>query len=208
MFQNLLRDTCLELCEYGGAMEMMIAEVEAVIGGVGGEGIQKAERDMTRDVLERIDGLHSEKRLTLPKLSRVLIEERVVVRGIPRGSGKTWFVVFNDVVLRCQQTGTTSLPGWGTYGLRINPTPEIPGAAALVTPKRGKSMAKQRNLYKFLKVRYIVFVTFGASVDGLPRLRRGTLMTFLNAFLHQSLTTPVRTFLQRTSTLLYFRCIC
>ena len=62
-----------------------------------------------------------------------------------------WLVVFNDVVLRCQRTGTTTLPlaSSGAPG-RANSLPESKSKYA--TAGRRHGVLKPRNLYKFVKV--------------------------------------------------------
>ncbi len=170
----------------------MVAEVETIVRSIEDEKIQKEERDKTRDVFARIEGLDKVKQLMVPKPSRVLIEERPVLglnpivefggRGMPPQTsqnpkavkGKTsfkrlsdvlqsgsngiggkkdqWLVVFNDVVLRCQRTGTTCLPLVAATNSRTNSLPELQGKAKYATTGRRNSQGKPRNLYKFLKV--------------------------------------------------------
>ena len=214
MFQNLLYHTDPSTFEYESTLQM-VAEVETIVRSIEDEKIQKEERDKTRDVLGRIDGLDKVKQLAVPKPSRVLVEERMVVQTGPSGSGASspgvnggkvrgkasfkrlsdvlqpgfsgvggkkdlWLVVFNDVVLRCQRTGTTSLPiGGASYG-RTNSMPEMQGKAKFATTGRRNSQAKPRNLYKFLKVCLPVLVTLGTFADELRRSRRGTLGTLLS----------------------------
>ena len=150
LFQNLLYHTDPSTFEYESTLQM-VAEVETIVRSIEDEKIQKEERDKTRDVFARIEGLDKVKQLMVPKPSRVLVEERPLVGVNPltdptaksssppvasqnpkNVKGKTsfkrlsdvlqagsngvggkkdlWLVVFNDVVLRCQRTGTTSLP--------------------------------------------------------------------------------------------------
>jgi hypothetical protein len=168
----------------------MVAEVETIVRSIEDEKIQKEERDKTRDVFGRIEGLDKVKQLVLPKPSRVLVEERIVIHndlskssspppvsGNGKVKGKTsfkrlsdvlqpgsngiggkkdlWLVVFNDVVLRCQRTGTTSLPIGGASNGRANSLPEFQGKAKYATTGRRNSHAKPRNMYKFIKVQVI-----------------------------------------------------
>lgn len=196
LFQNLLYHTDPSTFEYESTLQM-VAEVETIVRSIEDEKIQKEERDKTRDVFARIEGLDKVKQLMVPKPSRVLVEERPVV-GVnpltdptktdsrstaspplssqnPRNvKGKTsfkrlsdvlqsgsngvggkkdlWLVVFNDVVLRCQRTGTTSLPlVSGTANSRANSLPELQGKAKYATTGRRGPTTKPRNLYKFLK---------------------------------------------------------
>jgi hypothetical protein len=188
LFQNLLFHTDPSTFEYESTLQM-VAEVETIVRSIEDEKIQKEERDKTRDVFARIEGLDKVKQLALPKPSRVLVEERLY---LPSGStqngstkststppsamavkGKTsfkrlsdvlhsgtgiggkkdlWLVVFNDVVLQCQRTGTTSLPLVSATNSRTNSLPDLQGKAKYATTGRRAAHTKPRNLYKFLKV--------------------------------------------------------
>jgi len=59
----------------------MVAEIENIVRSIEDEKIQKEERDKTRDVFARIEGLDKVRQLALPKPSRVLIEERSCTPG-------------------------------------------------------------------------------------------------------------------------------
>jgi len=61
-------------------------------------------------------------------------------------------VVFNDVVLRCQRTGTTSLPLVASTNSRTTSLPELQGKAKYATTGRRAAHTKPRNMYKFLKI--------------------------------------------------------
>jgi RhoGEF domain len=195
MFQNLLFHTDPSTFEYESTLQM-VAEVENIVRSIEDEKIQKEERDKTRDILARIEGLDKVKQLAAPKPSRVLVEERMLTprdtsdaskpsspppsTGITRAvKGKTslkrlsdvlqngssgvggkkdmWLVVFNDVVLRCQRTGTTSLPLGSAHASRANSLPEVQGKSKYATTGRRNSTARPRNLYKFIKVTYHSF---------------------------------------------------
>ncbi|KAG8919150.1 hypothetical protein FRC01_001447 [Tulasnella sp. 417] len=202
MFQNLLFHTDPSTFEYEATLEM-VAEVEKIVRSIEDEKIQKEERDKTRDVFARIDGLEKVKLLAVPKPSRVLIEEKQIIGvdvSIPEAGGKQlmtmsqvsgasasgknvrakasfkrlsdvlgssggkngvggkndlWLVRFNDVVLRCQRTGTTSLPlaTGPSSGSRASSMPDLgAGKAKYATTGRRASQLKPRNLYKFLKI--------------------------------------------------------
>ncbi|KAI9065151.1 Dbl domain-containing protein [Trametes sanguinea] len=199
LFQNLLYHTDPSTFEYESTLQM-VAEVETIVRSIEDEKIQKEERDKTRDVFARIEGLDKVKQLMVPKPSRVLVEERPLTGvnplslegnntstgGVSRPSpppasqnaknvkGKTsfkrlsdvlqagsagvggkkdlWLVVFNDVVLRCQRTGTTSLPLVSATNSRVNSLPELQGKAKYATTGRRSSHTKPRNLYKFIKI--------------------------------------------------------
>jgi hypothetical protein len=196
LFQNLLYHTDPSTFEYESTLQM-VAEVETIVRSIEDEKIQKEERDRTRDIFARIEGLDKVRQLALPKPSRLLVEERPILGagaleppGSGRGSkpppttpsppangkvkGKTsfkrlsdvlqgngasavggkkdlWLVVFNDVVLRCQRTGTTSLPLTTTVNSRTTSMPELQGKAKYATTGRRHSQAKPRNLYKYIR---------------------------------------------------------
>jgi hypothetical protein len=59
----------------------MVAEVEMIVRSIEDEMIQKAERDRTRDLFARIDGLDGVRQLARPKPSRLLVEERPMLGG-------------------------------------------------------------------------------------------------------------------------------
>ena len=187
LFQNLLFHTDPSTFEYESTLQM-VAEVENIVRSIEDEKIQKEERDKTRDVFARIEGLDKVRQLALPKPSRVLVEERICAPGLSplNGSGKPsspppvnpkvrgkssfkrlsdalssngvggkkdlWFVVFNDVVLQCQRTGTTSLPLVSSAGSRSMSLPDSQGKSKYATTGRRNSYTKPRNLYKFIKV--------------------------------------------------------
>ncbi|KAG8877980.1 hypothetical protein FRB97_002866 [Tulasnella sp. 331] len=80
MFQNLLFHTDPSTFEYESTLQM-VAEVERIVRSIEDEKIQKEERDQTRDVFARIEGLEKVKMLAIPKPSRVLVEEKVYFGG-------------------------------------------------------------------------------------------------------------------------------
>lgn len=188
LFQNLLFHTDPSTFEYESTLQM-VAEVETIVRSIEDEKIQKEERDKTRDVFGRIEGLDKVKQLMLPKPSRVLVEERPALAVNENGKpmspppsakpgtavkGKTsfkrlsdvlqsnstgvggkkdqWLVVFNDVVLRCQRTGTTSLPMGSASNARSASMPDLQGKNKYGTERRRASQVKPRNLYKFIKI--------------------------------------------------------
>lgn len=183
----------------------MVAEVEKIVRSIEDEKIQQEERDRTRDVIARIEGLEKNKALAAPKASRQLVDERPLFAAAaasapntpPGAAGKggapptkqvnpkssfrrfsdvlqpggtaanptlggkkdLWLVAFNDVVLRCQRTGTTTLPlasstpgpGGSSTG-RTHSLPELQSKGKYNTVGRRSVQTKPRNLYKFLKV--------------------------------------------------------
>ena len=60
LFQNLLYHTDPSTFEYESTLQM-VAEVETIVRSIEDEKIQKEERDRTRDVFARIDGLEKVK---------------------------------------------------------------------------------------------------------------------------------------------------
>ena len=177
LFQSLLFHTDPSTFEYEGTLRM-VAEVENIVRSIEDEKIQKEERDKTRDILARIEGLDEVKELVTPKSSRVLVEERKLELSDAVGTtnaarGKTsfklfsdvlrdsgggiggkkdmWLVVFNDVVLRCQRTGTTSLPLGSARVLTTNSQRGLQGKSKYAITGRQNSTMRPRNLYKFIK---------------------------------------------------------
>ncbi|KDQ18028.1 hypothetical protein BOTBODRAFT_171718 [Botryobasidium botryosum FD-172 SS1] len=190
LFQNLLFHTDPSTFEYESTL-LMVAEVETIVRSIEDEKIQKEERDKTRDVFGRIEGLDKDKKLALPKATRVLVDERPldetpaepskppvapmrspsprVIRqkgslkrfsdslqpGSSSGVGSKkdlWLVTFNDVVLRCQRTGVTTLPAGSQGTGRTNSLPEMKGRAKYYNSNRRSVHTKPRNLYKFIKI--------------------------------------------------------
>ena len=165
---------------------------------LGPGGIQKEERDKTRDILARIEGLDKVKQFVAPKPSRILVEERVLspressdaskpsppraIRGktsfkrlsdVLQGGGGVggkkdlWLVVFDDVVLRCQRTGTTSLLlGSAHASSSTNSLPELEGKSKYATTGRRDSSALPRNLYRFIKASSYFFFSKRKTSDG------------------------------------------
>jgi hypothetical protein len=200
LFQNLLFHTDPSNFEYESTL-LMAAEVENIVRSIEDENIQKEERDKTRDILARIEGLDKVKQLAAPKPSRVLVEERTIALAPrelsdsskpssppPAGTtkaerGKTsferlsdvlqnggggvggkedmWLVVFNDVVLRCQRTGTTSLPLGSTHAPSAKPVLELQGKSKYATTGQRNSTARPRNLYKFIRAGFRPFSRSG-----------------------------------------------
>lgn len=62
-----------------------------------------------------------------------------------------WLVVFNDVVLRCQRTGITSLPLGAAHSSSAISLSESQGKSKYATTGRRNSSARPRNLYRFIK---------------------------------------------------------
>ncbi|KAF5365571.1 hypothetical protein D9758_003223 [Tetrapyrgos nigripes] len=187
LFQNLLFHTDPSTFEYESTLQM-VAEVETIVRSIEDEKIQKEERDKTRDVFARIEGIDKVRQVAAPKPSRVLVEERqynagpsspssglskpaspppVATNGkgvkgkssfrrlsdvLNTGKKDLWLVVFNDVVLLCQKTGTTSLPLVAATNSRTNSLPELQGRSKYASTGRRNSQTKPRNLYKFIKI--------------------------------------------------------
>ncbi|KAI0256763.1 hypothetical protein BJV78DRAFT_1166822 [Lactifluus subvellereus] len=206
MFQNLLFHTDPSTFEYESTLQM-VAEVENIVRSIEDEKIQKEERDKTRDILARIEGLDKVKQLAAPKPSRVLVEERMLaprdssdasksslppppaattrgVKGKPSfkrlsdvlhsggggvgGKKDMWLVVFNDVVLRCQRTGTTSLPLGSAHASRANSLPEVQGKSKYATTGRRNSTTRPRNLYNVARSRAQMHSTVQPRIVPMP----------------------------------------
>ena len=200
-FQNLLFHTSSFTFEYEFEYEStlrMVAEVENILRSIEDEKIQKEERDKTRDILARIEGMDKVKLLAVPKSSRVLVEERKLElsdavgttkaargktsseclsdllqtsEGGVEGKNDMWLVVFNDVILRCQQTGTTFLPLGSAHTPKANSLHEYP-----ITGRRN-STARPRNLYKFIEASFRpfsqAFSRCESNFDGVPFRSKG-----------------------------------
>ena len=73
------------------------------------------------------------------------------------GKKDLWLVVFNDVVLRHQRTGITSLPLVSSTNSSTNSLQELQVNAKYATTERKGVHTKPRNLYKFIKVKQKVY---------------------------------------------------
>lgn len=156
MFQKLLFYTDPSSFEYERTLQMVV-EVEAMVRSIKDEKVLKEESDKMRDVLRRIDGLEKVKPLSVPKPSRILMEEHLVTPTGPSSSGiggrnDLWLIVFNDAVLRCRRTGITFLPIGDSMS-------EIQGKSRFAIASQKNSHAKPRNLYKFIKVALLLIMT-------------------------------------------------
>ncbi|TRM61920.1 hypothetical protein BD626DRAFT_570622 [Schizophyllum amplum] len=172
LFQNLLFHTDPSTFEYESTLQM-VAEVEQIVRSIEDEKIQKEERDKTRDVFARIEGLEKVRQLAQPKPSRILVEERQCAPTLgsigPGGygsptppptmingknvRGKSSFKRLSDVLNpNSGRTGTTSLPLVAHTASRTNSLPEFQGKAKYATTGRRNSTTRPRNLYKFLKI--------------------------------------------------------
>ena len=201
LFQNLLFHTDPSTFEYDTTLRMA-AEVENIIRSIEDEGIQKEERDKTRDILARIEGLDEVKELAVPKPSHVLVEERILELSDPskpspppvgttkalrgetyseclsdllqtgeggvEGKNDMWLVMFNDVILRCQRTSTTSLPLGSAHSSKGNSQPELQGKSDYAITGHRISTARPRNLYKFIEASFRPFSRCESNFDGAP----------------------------------------
>ncbi|KAH9079470.1 Dbl-like domain-containing protein [Lactarius deliciosus] len=160
LFQNLLFHTDPSTFEYESTLHM-VAEVENIVRSIEDEKIQKEERDKTRDILARIEGLDKVKQLAAPKPSRVLVEERMLApRDLSDASkpsspppvgttkavkGKTSFKRLSDVL----QNGGSGVGGKKDMWLVVF---SDVGKTKYATTGRRNSTARPRNLYKFIKI--------------------------------------------------------
>ncbi|GAA5949921.1 hypothetical protein JCM3765_007739 [Sporobolomyces pararoseus] len=116
----------------------MALEVDALVRSIEDEKIEEEQRERTRDVLARIEGIN-DRGLMIPRSSRILISESPVPpstssslplrtastkrssRRVSTGSTNTfgrsskadkeWLIKFTDVVIRAQKIGETNVPG-------------------------------------------------------------------------------------------------
>ena len=212
LFQNLLFHTNPSTFGHESTLQM-IAEVENIVRSIEDEKIQKEERDKTRDILARIEGLDRVKRLAGPKPSRVLVEERIResgddaskvsppplagttravgafkrLSGVLQGGGgdfggkkDIWLVIFNDVVLRCQRTGITSLPLGAACSSKAISLFGPQGGPKFNTTGRRNQSARLRNLYKFIRASDSSSEWRSSSDRIVVRLRIGLLATSVN----------------------------
>ncbi|EIW66436.1 hypothetical protein TREMEDRAFT_16292, partial [Tremella mesenterica DSM 1558] len=178
LFQNLLFNTDPSLKEYEKTLEM-VDEVEMIVRSIEDEKSSQEEREKTRDVWARIDGLEKDKMLMAPKPNRLLISETAFTspnslsslakdetirqkKSMKRLSDMlksshdppdTWVVKFSDVSLLCLRVGTTQLPLSTTSTSKSSKLsqmdPDPP--KKFNTTRRGGSV-KPRNLYRFIKI--------------------------------------------------------
>ncbi|GAA5860358.1 hypothetical protein JCM8547_003474 [Rhodosporidiobolus lusitaniae] len=136
----------------------MALEVDALVRSIEDEKIEEEERERTRDIFARIDGIN-DKALMAPRSSRIVIEEIPVPDQVPAPRGKSgrkslssstgsgrstaddWLIRFTDVVIRAQKIGETSIPG------SFSRDKEKKG-------KQGKTRktGKLRNTYRFIRI--------------------------------------------------------
>ena len=87
------------------------------------------------------------------RLSDVLHPGQNIIGG-KKGLG---LVVFNDIVLRCQRKGITSLPLASSTNSRTNSSLELQAKTKYATTGRKRMHSKSRDLYKFIKVKQKVY---------------------------------------------------
>ncbi|GAA5909278.1 hypothetical protein JCM5296_006114 [Sporobolomyces johnsonii] len=138
----------------------MALEVDALVRSIEDEKIEEEQRERTRDVLARIDGIN-DKALMAPRSARILVDEtpandppsashnksrasRRISSGPsskPRSTENDWLIRFTDVVIRAQKVGQTNIPG------SFSREKEKQG-------KQGKTRrtGKLRNTYRFVRV--------------------------------------------------------
>jgi hypothetical protein len=149
LFRNLLYHTDPSTLEYESVSQVVV-EVETIVRHIEEEKSKKDDRDRTRNIFERITGIHPIKPFTVDKPDRILVFERslnpsaytITNVGPPNleedsalKKDDIWFVGFSDVILRCQRTGFTG-PRTGSIYDRA-------------------SRVRWKNVYKFLAVRTI-----------------------------------------------------
>ncbi|ORY29798.1 Dbl homology domain-containing protein [Naematelia encephala] len=172
LFQNLLFNTDPSLKEYEATLGM-VDQVEEIVRSIEDEKSSSEERERTRDVWARIEGLENDKVLMTPKADRLLVSETQVpsIEGQKRDDGTKkkslkrlsdilkgpidadlWIVRFSDVSLLCLRIGVTHLPISGTKGK----VPKSESANDLGGRRghgaRRVQSIRARNLYRFVKV--------------------------------------------------------
>ncbi|KAI6036120.1 Dbl-like domain-containing protein [Pisolithus microcarpus] len=154
LFQNLLFHTDPSTFEYESSLQM-VAEIETIVRSIEDEKIQKEDRDKTRDVFARIEGLDKVKQLAIPKPSRLLVEERQLIAGSSpppalankNVKGKTSLRRLSDVLGTSSGIGgkkdlwlvdasvreRTSLPLVSSTNSRTNSLPDMQGKSKYAT---------------------------------------------------------------------------
>ncbi|KAI3602889.1 hypothetical protein WG66_011164 [Moniliophthora roreri] len=197
LIQNVLFHTNPSTSEYDSMLQVVV-EVESIARSIEDEKIEKEERDKTRDVLARIEGLHRVRQLAAPKPSRILIEERQYPSttesstkgGLPQQGtrGKSSFKRLSDVLSAENMRLGAKKDLWlvafndvvllcqrvGTTSRPLvaamdSRTPEVQGRTLYATTGRRYSHTKPRNLYKFIKIETWV-------IGGVARLREGVVL--------------------------------
>ncbi|KAK6907462.1 hypothetical protein I203_101456 [Kwoniella mangroviensis CBS 8507] len=179
LFQNLLFNTDPSLKEYEATLSM-VDQVEEIVRSIEDQKGDEEERERTRDVWARIDGLERDKVIMAPKPNRMLIGETQlpvpegshlkVQKDIPtsvkgkksfkrlsdilKGGGDSdlWVVRFSDVSLLCEKTGVTHLPiASFKKATKSDSSNDLSGKKHATMGKRSASV-RARNLYRFVKV--------------------------------------------------------
>ncbi|KAH7100024.1 hypothetical protein BKA62DRAFT_673079 [Auriculariales sp. MPI-PUGE-AT-0066] len=138
---------------------LVVSKVDTIVSNDEDDQIQKKEElDRTHDVFARIDSLEKTKFIK-SQPSRVLKSELRVSskmmgnfrRALSTLGGEkvdVWLVIFNDVALRCQLTGTITLP------MVSSAAAGVPGGRASPNNSSGRRVPL-RNMYKFIKVEWM-----------------------------------------------------
>ncbi|WWC60421.1 uncharacterized protein I303_102993 [Kwoniella dejecticola CBS 10117] len=177
LFQNLLFNTDPSLKEYEATLSM-VDQVEEIVRSIEDQKSTEEEREKTRDVWARIDGLEKDKVIMAPKSSRLLISETQLsvptnnpskttkeappsVKGkksfkrlsdILRGDSDLWVVRFSDVSLLCEKNGITHLPIASFKKATKSDSVNDFGNKKYATMGRRSASVRARNLYRFVKV--------------------------------------------------------
>ncbi|WWD16395.1 hypothetical protein CI109_100821 [Kwoniella shandongensis] len=179
LFQNLLFNTDPSLREYEATLAM-VDEVETIVRQIEDDKSSFEEREKTRDVWARIEGLEKDQTLMAPKSNRMLLSETELPvpdnvqlkvqkeASINRkksfrrfsdmmkghsGNNDLWIVRFSDVSLLCERTGTTQLPvSIVQKTSRSESLTDLGNKAKHTSGGKRSSSGRARNLYKFVKV--------------------------------------------------------
>ncbi|WWC96868.1 hypothetical protein V866_003743 [Kwoniella sp. B9012] len=197
LFQNLLFNTDPSLKEYEATLSM-VDQVEEIVRSIEDQKSDEEERERTRDVWARIDGLERDKVIMAPKPNRMLISETQLPvpegvhlkaqKDIPTsvkgkksfkrlsdilkggGDGDLWVVRFSDVSLLCEKTGVTHLPiASFKKATKSDSSNDLSGKKHATMGKRSASV-RARNLYRFVKV-HEWHLKSGPSTDGLLNMK-------------------------------------
>ncbi|KAK4686191.1 hypothetical protein P7C73_g3945, partial [Tremellales sp. Uapishka_1] len=170
LFQNLLFNTDPSTKEYEATLAM-VDEVEMIVRSIEDEKASSEEREKTRDVWARIEGLERDKVLMTPKPNRLLISEvslalpetdkeaivkqkksfkrlSDILKGHPEHSDP-WVVRFSDVSLLCEKIGVTHLP---LSTIKSESMSDMSGKTRHGTMGRRSQSIRARNLYRFVRV--------------------------------------------------------
>ncbi|WWC68524.1 uncharacterized protein I206_102453 [Kwoniella pini CBS 10737] len=197
LFQNLLFNTDPSLKEYEATLSM-VDQVEEIVRSIEDQKTTEEEREKTRDVWARIDGLERDKVIMAPKSDRLLIseiqlsvpssktqkEKPTSVKGkksfkrlsdiLKGGDGDLWVIRFSDVSLLCEKTGITHLPiASFKKATKSDSSHDLANNKHGTMGKRSASV-RARNLYRFVRVHEWHLKQKAGSTDALLNMEDAT----------------------------------